>query len=447
MGKSFKSILLLAGLISFFVMANMKFDKDFILTLLLPLFFAICVKLFYKDKIIPYGPCSKCLMIFYTFRMCILPIICAWGNFYIEISKNDYIGYYNIAILSICLEFLIVILSVNYFSKKYQKRTSEIMLVNNHRTISWIVACMVVLFLMCYFFLSGRYYYFIADEMKNAFEVEEVVQNRVYYIMDMLSNMGRPLLSFILIYYGLNKKGWIGVGLIIIVCAFNLLVLSDRRIYSLLISGVSLYYILTQVRSKFVTRLSTITLLISISLTIYMCFYFQIGDGDEMISRTFQHYFSGPSLTAIAFAADNRYHYDLFDFWKLLFNDFQTLTAIFKSYEIKDAYVSVFGFGKGIWTPMFAGAIRFFGIFAPIFPIFFVKLVSYFDFKIRGEKDVIYKMTYMFLGVTLSCYMVMYTLELIIYFVLSTVPIYSILLKLNAKNGRKVIINTHILQK
>lgn len=82
---------------------------------------------------------------------------------------------------------------------------------------------------------------------------------------------------------------------------------------------------------------------------------------------------------------------------------------------------------------MVAGSLRYFGFFFPIVIICFVRYIVNCDYNARRTNDKLYKMLYSYLGVTVSCYMIMYSVELIVYFILSTALIYRILILLDAR--------------
>jgi hypothetical protein len=158
-----------------------------------------------------------------------------------------------------------------------------------------------------------------------------------------------------------------------------------------------------------------------------------------MLARTFQRYFSGPTLTAMALEVNSRIGLQFYEFFKLLLNDFQSFSAFVGTFSLPDYYFPTFGMSKGLWTPMVAGCIRYFGPLFPLVIIFIVRYIVKCDYEIRRTDNELYKMLYSYIAVVISCYMIMYTIELIIYFMLSHALIYRFLIFFDSK---KVNINS-----
>lgn len=428
MKSSLKTVLLILSIVAVILIYSFKIDRDYWATILLPVIYGLGVFLLFKPDLYKYGPCSICLMCFYAFRMCVLPVICAWGGFFMEISQSYYIAYYTWGILLMCLEFLVIIYSNNYYCKKYLNRREITTQEFNHRLLnrtSFVIAFIMIGGLI---FVAPDYFHFLLDEIDVDLDFEETEHKGIWYVLDLVCNLGRPLLSIVILSYGLKKKNIVGAFISIGVIALNFLFMSDHRIYSLLISGVCLYYVLHTVKSKFLSTTLLAFLVVGAVFTVYVCFFYQIGEGKEFISRTFDHYFSGPSLTAIGLSANNRVDYSLTDFFKLLFNDFHVLNVLFGKFQVQNAYENIFDYSHGIWTPMFVGGIRYFGPFAIIFLVLFVKFICFCDHKIKTVDDQVFQVLYVFMGANLACNMIMYKFELLLYYMLSTVLLYNCLI-------------------
>lgn len=440
MKSSIKIALIAASIISIIIISNLSFDRDYWATILLPIVYGVGVFLYFKPGIFKYGPCSTCLMFFYAFRMCLLPVICSWGDFYMEISKNLYIHYYTASILLMCVEFLIVLFSSNYYSKKNLKKNLIIVEGIKHNLLNVSAFSFALIVIAGLILIAPDYFHFIIGEVEEDFFGIETEHQGMWYVLDLACTLGRPLVCLVLVYYGM-RKGKIGGYLIVtIVIVSNFLFLTDRRIFSFLISGVCLYYVLLTVKSKLLSNILLGVMALAAIGAVYVGFYFQIGEGNEFISRTFEHYFSGPSLTALGLAANDRVDYRMSEFFDILFNDFHVLNVIFGKQQINNFYDNIFGFSKGIWTPMFVGGIRYFGILAPLFIVGFTKFITFCDFKIRCNNDHLAQMIYVFMGTSLSCYMIMYKLELILYFLITTVVLYSLLIHFSKHRVKKTIV-------
>lgn len=428
MKTSLKTVLLLLSILAVILLSSIKYDREYWATILLPIVYGLGIKFLFKPDIYKYGLCSACLMCFYAFRMCVLPVICAWGNFFMEISTSYYITYYTRGILLMCVEFLVIIYSANYYCKKYLK-ARELSVQNYSHNLLKIATIIIALIMIGgLIFVAPDYFHFLLNEIEVDMDFEETEHKGIWYILDLACNLGRPLLSIVILSYGLKKRNIWGALISIGVIALNFLFMSDHRIYSLLIAGTCLYYVLHTVKSKFLSAFLLSLLVVGAIFTIYVCFFYQIGEGKEFISRTFDHYFSGPSLTAIGLSANSSVDYSLIDFFKLLFNDFHVLNVVFGKFQVQNTYEKIFDYSHGIWTPMFVGGIRYFGLFAVIFLVLFVRFICYCDYKTKTVNDKVFQVLYIFMGVNLSCNMIMYKFELILYYLLSTVVLYNCLI-------------------
>ena len=90
--KVLKIILQIISIVSFVAMIVIPYDVEFKSTTILPIFYLLTISFVAKNEISGIGTLAVILV--YAFRMCILPIICAIGNFYLEPSKSIYIEYY-----------------------------------------------------------------------------------------------------------------------------------------------------------------------------------------------------------------------------------------------------------------------------------------------------------------------------------------------------------------
>ena len=442
MKVSLKKLLLFLSILSIALLIEMDYDWKYNITILLPITYFILILLVYRDREYNYGPCSKSLMAFYGFRMCILPVICAYGNFWLEADKSDILRKYNYGIMLICLECFVVLLSLTYFCKKnklkYAYFSDNDGLTTSRRPffVNTVWGLTFIFFLL--FFLVGQdYFHFVMSEMDEVLKLESTIgHSGLWYLEDFIGILFRPLISFFIVGYYLKnrcKKGYFVIALVIIA---NFVIVSDRRIFSLLISGTCIYYILSVTNNKKVLFLLNILLGVGAIAIIYVFLFFQINSGGEMLSRTVQHYFSGPSLNAMALLANDKINYTLSDFFKLMHNTSYILCYLFSSIPVDDGYEDLFGFGA--WTPMFMGGIRYFGILSILFLVYFVKFVVSCDKKLMQHNDIVFKFIYLFLGVCMSCYMIMYTLPLIIYFLLSTNLIYRYIMGDLFKSQKKI---------
>ncbi len=433
-----KGGILLISLVCFILMLNLSYDRDFVATAILPFVYFLLVYFCVGEKILSNGLGTFSLLIFYSFRMCILPVICALGNFYLEPNKSDYIDKYNTGILLTCFEAVIVFLSLFYFCNHNRKKNSfdEVPLKSNnkHLLLYSIVVFLTLFIIIVCFLYQISYFHFITEEAADVLldDIKPVQKmHTMWYITDFACTLWRPLFSFVLIYLLLNRKNKrISYFMILLVASLNVMFMSDRRIFALLVGGFCFYYLMTLIENKIAKKYIQISIFACAICTVYYCFYGSMTTGLWLISRTFQHYFSGPTLTAMALEVNDRIGIQFFDFFKLLLNNFYLYIGSMGAFILPDYYSTIFGVGA--WTPMVAGSMRYFGIFFPIVIVFVVRYIVNCDYKSQRTNDELYKMIYSYLAVTVSCYMIMYTVELIMYFILSNALIYRLLIRLDS---------------
>lgn len=432
-----KNIFLWVALFSFILMWTLDYDKDFIVTTILPLAYLFFTLFIVSDEQLHYGIGTSAVVGFYCFRMCILPVICALGNFYLEPYKGDYIHKYNQAIYLMCIENFVVFGALSYFCKYYKNKNINSWIIPKYNKSSHFIIFLTTLFFSFFIIVISAkyqidYFHFITHEAEEALLGDDPASyqnlHAIWYMMDLVCTLWRPLVSFVMMYFLIKRKTRISYLLIILIAFLNVLFLSDRRIYALLVGGFCFYYLTTLLKSKRAKKFITILLIICACLTVAICFYGAMNSGMWIVARTFQRYFSGPTLTAMALEVNNSIGLQFFDFFKLLLNDFHLFTGLAGSFVLPDYYYPIFGMSRGIWTPMTAGGLRYFSVFFFILLVIIVRYVVKCDYNVQRTDDNLYKMLYSYIAVSVSCYMIMYSLELIIYFMLSSALFFKVLI-------------------
>ena len=374
--------------------------------------------------------------------MCLQPVILALGNFWLETNLSLYIDYFNYAIILTCIEFILIIITINYYVDKYSRdnkylKTTPIKYFNRHILYRNVVYILTIFITIIIIFSHIHYFYPFWDELNLELVVERtesLQQNSWYYIVDLLANWIRPLLPFWILFRLYSKYGKNSYWGIIAIALANFAFTSERRIYSIIIGGICLYYLLALVKDKKHQLHTKILITLGVFGICYVLFYnYSVQGGNTMIARTINRYFSGPSLTAMNLQINENTDVQPLVFIKLLLNDFQIFTSLFTRFEIPNYYQQYYGMSKGLWIPFVVGSIRYFGLLFPFVIIFLTKFVIYMDYKSRINRSTLYKMIYSYMGIVVSCYMIMYSIELIIYFLLSTVILFNLLIKFDKR--------------
>lgn len=436
---SVRWLLAIFALVSFYLMMTLKYDQDFRFTAILPLTYLFVLVFVIRNYVVNSGLGAKALVFFYLFRMCLLPLICALGNFYLEPDKKDYIPYYNWGISLICFECIIVFLSLKYFTnyyiKKWWKEKKNNSIQSNHQIIKWFVIILTLVVVLLQMGLKVDYYTPItsqADEIIMS-EIVDTPTGAWWYITDLLSTWWRPLITITIISFLLQKNVRYSYFWIVLIAIVNIYYMSDRRIYALLVGGFSLYYAMSVTKSIIVKRSISVFLLAGAIVTLFLGFYGSATSNMEVVARTFQRYFSGPTLNALSLRVFDSIGVKPMDFVYLLLNDFQSYTAVFGTIKMPNYYDPAFGMSQGLWVPMTVGSLRYFGVFFPVVLVFFVYYIKKCDFYAAHSSSLTYKMIYYYIGICISCYMVMYSVELIFYFILATGLVFKLLIYIDQR--------------
>lgn len=397
-----------------------------------------------SQKIHARGIGTIVLVGMYAFRMCLLPILCAYGNFYIEPNKSIYMDYFGFAIILMCIECVIVMASLSYYTDKYNKKMAWLRRFNDRGVNESIIILFVLFALTVYViiinslpgFLQSHYHFLISTiDEASLFELGNAAlqsYGALYYLAIILELTARPIVSFALVSWALKKNSKIGMMVSVFIGLFNILLISDRRILSLLIGVCCLFQVLLHMRSK-LTKQALYWMIGSLAvMTIVYCFAGE--DTPIRVARKFQRYFSGPSLTAIGVAVYINYLQTPIEFLKLLFNDSILLTGLFGPFPVRGYVLELCGpAGYSIWTPMFIGAIQYFHMFAPLLIVGIVKFLVYTDYRSQASDSDLRKMMFNYLTIAISVYMVMYSIELVYYNIIFIGGFYYLLLSINSK--------------
>lgn len=433
--KELKTALYLVGVVSFIAMVGMDYDDVFKITMLLPACYIICIAFFVKPDM-GDGIGKIAILVMYAFRMCILPVLCAYGNFWLEPERSVYINYYGAAIVLSCFEGLLVFGALYFFHKSYRNKPLKKVFFSRKNIWIKIFVCLLLLIVACLYIRNSDFkaYFRLLISEEDGRAVYEAVQGlqghgAEYYLLVLIDLMIRPILAFWATDYFLKRNNKLCV---IIVGMLNVLIVTDRRIISLLVGGCCIAQILLYLKKDVFKKLLIVLVGLLTIITVCYCFY---GTTEPyLIARKFQRYFSGPTLTAIGMAVNQRFQLGPMVFLKLLFNDSIVLTGLFNSIAVPSYVMEVCGpGGYSIWTPMMIGSVQYFGVFAPIATVLIVKFVVRLDYLAKNSESGLHRLMMNYLAVSVAVYMIMYTVELIFYTILFWGTLYKILIWLDKR--------------
>lgn len=416
-----KIILEITSITSFVAMLAIPYDVKFKCTAILPIFYLLMVFIVSKKEISGIG--TLAIVMVYAFRMCVQPVICAIGNFYLEPSKNVYLDYYLEAILLMCLENAIVFSALVYYNKKRLNRIyEEIRTTKTNGNLLEATSVLTILIFVLIVAVNPMFldmFHFASSDIAEADSIQGIygtLQNMgyQYYLFALLVVFARPVISFYLTDKLLKANNKLATISAICISVLNIFIYTDRRVYALLIGGICMVQIIFHLKKRMTKKVYVLVLILMVLLTVFYSFMGE--DTPYRLARKFQRYFSGPTLTAIGIAVNRHFFQGPIVFLKLLFNDSFILSGLFGSFEVPNRVIELCGSaGRSIWTPMTIGSVQYFGVLFPIVLIVITKFVVRLDELASESCKNMRIMMLNYMSLSLAVYMIMYSVELVIY--------------------------------
>lgn len=427
----------ITGCFSFVFLIGAAYDSKYRITAILPVVYIMAVTLFIRKYNLK-GIGSTLFVLAYGFRMCLLPVICACGNFYCGVPEDLYINYYPEAILLMCIENLYVFGIFSYYTIRARKSytITQKYQANNSIILFYAIVALIISAFILYKNPTIALKFRLL--LKNTEVIKESISFRgpAYYLFIMLEVFAKPVVVFILVGIVLKRKTKIRYGIALLISVLNILIVSDRRILSILVGGVCMLEILYNLRTKLEKRIIYLFFMILTTMTVVYCFY---GENTRIrIARKFQIYFAGPALTAIGAYIADHYQQSPMVFIKLLFNNSFLLTGLYHPLEIVN-YLGEIIPGASVWTPPMIGSIQYFGILGPLLYIPVIKYFVAMDFRSRRTQSTVKRMMYNYLTLSMSVYIIAYRMEHLYYYMITFGGLYNALIYFD--NRYRIIAN------
>lgn len=442
-------ILIILSILLSIYMIILPLDNRYLAIKLVPIAYTIFILIFVnKNTIIGIGSAS--LIVLYFFRMCLVPLISAYGNFYHDTDISLYIHNFNLACILMIIECFTVFTSAKYFQKKYRKKLINIqnnikkneLLTFNRNPFLYIILFFLMGTSIILFFiypqLRGYFrFFFISNELSfellKKFEKGISSLGPIYYIAKTLFEFTRPLFFFFILHKILNNKKLKGkklYSLILTGIAFSFV--SGEQIHSIFVAIICIYNILINTKSK--SRVLKICLPACVIVFVgYGLYTFSSAGTPKMISRAIQNYFGGPVVMAagLGVKADNPIVY----FFNDIYNGSSLLVGIFGSRmsttDLINGYVNSAAYGT-----FFSFIIQskfFFEYFAPCAVVFIVGFIYKMDFDTEKFDNDFYRMIYQYISFSVSVFLIMYTFTMVVNYIIYSILGYVIIIFLDKK--------------
>jgi len=419
---NFLGVIALCSTIAIFILTK---NSEYFIATLSPFSYFIFLNLFLNGPKFRNNLPTELFVYAYCFRMCILPLVSALGDFYMGGGEEQIVQYYSYSIMLMVLECMIVFLVSRFYVYKYDRlikytyNTNTIKVFN--KKVKLIVFSMAITLFLIVLYKPGvlssyTVVWNIVDRI-SLDELSSIQSGPLWYIFDFLMMYFRLIINSLIIAFCLSHQNKKKLFLLIAVILLNIVIISDRRILSLIcgISGLMAFYRYYEIPRSIKTSVFSV-ISIMIFFVIFMFFYNMDENVLAMLSRALNNYFAGPSIGAMALVVNSNYGLQFTEFFKLLYNNFTSLYVLFGSIELQDFYTPTFGYYA--WTPMMVGGIRYFGVlhlFVAIFILYYIHRLEPIRLK---SKSLFENVLYIHIILSMIAFFIMYTVELLIYNIL-----------------------------
>lgn len=448
--KKLSLYLFLISSILSIIMLIMPVKSEYVMIKLVPISYVFFTIVFIKPNTI-VGIGSISLVILYLFRMCIVPLISAYGGFYHDVNVGLYINNFNLACFMMIVECFIVFLSLRYFQQIYKQKLNSLKksykIKNNlitKRNNPILYSVLIIFGVLCLFLfvkypeLRGYFkFFFMSNELNYEYNINFKLLvadlGPIYYIAKNVFEIFRPLFFFFIMYKILNSskikhKTFYGI----LISVISLIIVSGEQIHSAFISIVCIYNVILNMKS----RGRIVKLLLIISTIVFMgygLYTFSSANNPQMLSRAIQDYFGGPVVmaTGLGIKSNDSIKYLLND----IYNGNTLLVGLFGSKisttDLMNTYVNTSA--KGTFFSFLIQSKFFFGWLAPITIIFIVWFIIRIDFKTELFINEYYKMIYQYIAFSVSVFLIMYSFTMVINYIIYTISLYIMLILIDNK--------------
>lgn len=416
------------------ILVMMQMDKPYSSIKILPLMYFLGLVLFVSKE--NYSRFSSVLLIIlYFFKMNVLPILLAYGEFYSEIYESIYLPHWNEAIFYSIIEWYTVAISLTLSLKLYKNHKRRIVIMKRlstkrfiHSNLTFPIMISFLILILGSLVIINRdllnYTYFIWQT------ATEAQPSPTYYIYMVLFEVARIVfvLYIVRVLY-VNKMPFMRVSASFILLA-NLCVMSSFRIISIFIFIVAYVYMAYKDK-KYLKFYIAIMAIFLAGAVLFIMIVTSNMKSNIMISRVFNIYFGGYMVMATGLSIDMEESIRIFlnDIW----NGNLLLTAIwgtkYSSTDVMNANVNRTAIGT--FYQLYVQSKAFFGFLAPV-PISMITwFLTFIENKFTFDEYEYHKILYLFVIISVSFFMIMYSLTMVINFILYRLSLILLMIYIN----------------
>lgn len=433
-----KTFIFIGVIFSAILLALMEIQDEYSAIRVLPYAYGLLLAIVIRNEnYSKFG--SLALIILYFFKMCILPIVLAYGEFYSQIDRNIYMPHWNEAIYYAIIEWLTVSLSIliyrYFFNRKLARKLKSIegmkrinKKYEKNLTIPFILITMFIFQILLIVINRDllNYTYFIWESATATQYVP------TYYLYKITFEVFRIMFVLYLVYI-LFEKGFIFKRTIsFLILGVNIIIMSEFRIIGIFILIVA--YLYMGYKDKGYAKYYIFSLIIiASSLIIFIFIYTSSMQTNLMISRVFNIYFGGYMVMATGLSIDMKNGLEIFfnDIW----NGNLLLTAIwgtkYSSTDIMNANVNREAIGT--FYQLYVQSKAFFGYFAPLAVSFCIWFIFYIEHKLTLDQNTFHKVLYLFIIISTSIFIIMYSFTMVVNFILFRMMFILLIIYINRR--------------
>lgn len=430
-----KMLLLVLSIIFGIYLNTLNIDTIHFLIRFCPFSFAIFLLVFISEEILD-NMGFKIITVLYFVKLSIMPIIEVQGKYFSYIPESFVNPNWNKACLLIMLEWLIFSQSMFLIDNFIRKNHIKVIHLNNNKFIYAfsLLSLLVLLFgLIIDRSLLNEYFFPWMSDLTGT-----INSSSFYYFYKWILERAKPIIFFIIVTE-LYKKNFNGkYFLIFIISIFSAILFTEYRMMSIFTALTILIWLLGKNQGfrisssfyKFILIIGVIFLVISATM------HSQADQNIQNISRLFDIYLGGYAIAA----GDLGIHIPLSQGFASMFNSVWNQSTyisniIGKFHPTNDDLLYSFlpAQAKGVF---FEASVEGFKTINILYIVVFVLIIIliYFMYEhYKSEVDDLYKLIYLFMTISTSAYLVMYTMSMEIAYIIYFDLFFYIILLINSK--------------
>lgn len=435
-GNAVYSFMLLFSFGSFIYLLSRSIDADHALIVIEPICFIVFFVLFIRPSVLK-KPVIFTLVFMYFLKLCVVPTLSYLGNYFTIVSYGIYIRYWNEACIIVAIEWLIVSAVISYKIRWVYEDYSY----NEYKNPQIIKIFVVFLGLIC--LVEFVLYPNLSNEFFLVFGQDNTAlagrtQGIIYYSFKVFLEWIRPLIVFLIISKIYTSRVKHKKLICFFIAALSAIIMTEYRIVSLAIAIVIIFMVLSDNNSQrekqnnvFIkTAVGVGLFFILISSTIKNKTYDATMSN---ICRLADIYLGGYMTTAAGLSVKLSHGFGMF--LNDIYSGSYLLSSVFGHvYTTTNAINDALNSGaKGAFFELSAQTKAMFGIFYPIAIIIVTDVAIKMQRLFESENILIYKLIYLYCGISISLFMVMYTYTMLCNFIIYKCLIWLLLIWLDQR--------------